>query len=161
MFGPGRHWCIRGRLPPSAGESVTNLQALLSDMTPVLAQQLRSVGGFDIFQFCPRMDGGNHRDVMMVHRFDLLRQALGAIRSFGLEDTDASGALCLARTHKLDACFVDTSMCLRANVPKAYDFLGSNETTKRLGDMINDELRPWIGELARSVQAEYSAATPP
>ena len=53
------------------------------------------------------MDGGfKDRDVPVADRFDLLRQALGAILSLGLKYTVAADALCLARTHKLDACFV-------------------------------------------------------
>ena len=87
------------------------------------------------------MDGGNKdRDVPVVDRFYLLRQALAAILSLGLKYTVASDALCLARTHRLDACFVDESMSLRAHVLKYYDFLGGSETTKRIER--HDQRRP-------------------
>ena len=97
-------------------------------------------------------------------RFDLLRQAMGSVLSLGLKTRLGLDALCLARTHKLDACFVDGSMSLRAHVLKPYNVLliGGSEATKILGNMINDDLRLWIGELTgTAVQAEYSAVTPP
>ena len=106
-LGPRRHWFMRDRIPPSTGESVTDQQAMLGDMLEVtteVAQQLRSLGGFEILGFRPRMDGGNNdRDVPVADRFDLLRQKLGANLSLGLKDMVAADALCLARTHKLDA----------------------------------------------------------
>ena len=152
-LGPRRHWFIRGWIPPSTVESVANLQAMLGDMlevTPEVAQQLRSLGGFEILGFRLRMDGGfNDRDVPVADRFDLLRQALGAILSLGLKDTVAADALCLARTHKLNDCFVDANTSLRAHVLKYYDFLEGRETIFFLGDMINDDLRLWIGDLTR------------
>ena len=95
---------------------------MLGDMLaviPEVAQQLQPLSGFEILRFRPRMDGGdNDRDVPVSDRFDLLRQALGAFLSLGLKHTAASDALCLARTHKLDACFVDASTSLRAHVLK-------------------------------------------
>ena len=121
------------------------MQAMLCDMlevTPEVAQQLRSLCGFEILGFRLRMDGGfNDRDVPVADRFDLLRQALGAILSLGLKDTVAADALCLARTHKLNDCFVDANTSLRAHVLKYYDFLEGRETIFFLGDMINDDLR--------------------
>ena len=120
------------------------------EVTPEVAQQLRSLGRFEILQ----MDGGNNdRDVPVVDRFDLLRQAFGPSLSLGLKCTVAANALCLARTHKLGACFVDTTTSLRVHVLKYYDFLGGSETKKILGDMINDDLRLWVGDLTRTVQA--------
>ena len=89
----------------------------------------------------------------VVDRFDLLRQAFGPSLSLGLKCTVAANALCLARTHKLGACFVDTTTSLRVHVLKYYDFLGGSETKKILGDMINDDLRLWVGDLTRTVQA--------
>ena len=59
----------------------------------------------------------------------------------GLKDTVAADALCLARTHKLDTCFIDASTSLQARVLKNYNFLGGSETTIVLADMINDDLR--------------------
>ena len=53
-LGPRRHWFIRGRIPTSTGESVADLQAMLGDMlevTPEVAQQLRSLGGLEILGF--------------------------------------------------------------------------------------------------------------
>lgn len=73
----------------------------------------------------------------------------------------AADALCLARTHKLDACFVDASTSLRAHVLKHYNFLRGSGTSDFFGEMINDDLRLWIGDLTRMVQAEFSAATSP
>ena len=58
-LGPRSHWFLRGRLPPSTGESVADLQALLADISqvkPDVVQQLRSLGGFDTLQFRPRME---------------------------------------------------------------------------------------------------------
>ena len=112
--------------------------------------------------FHPHMDGGfNDRDVPVADRFDLLRPVLEAILSLGLKDTVVADALCLARTHKLDDCFVDASTSLRAHVLKYHNVLGCRDTTELLGDMINDDLRLWIGDLTRMVQAQCSAATPP
>jgi len=163
--GPRRHWFVRGRAPQSTGESVDDLQALLGDMLEVtaeVAQQLRALGGFDVLQFRPRMEAGSSdRDVPVADRFDLLRQALGSVLRLGFKDTVARDALCLARTHKIDACFVDASMSLRAHVLKHYSFLSGAETTKILGNMINEDLRLWVGDLTRTVQAEYSATVPP
>ena len=160
-LGPRRHWFICSRIPASTGESVADLQAMLGDVlevTPAVTQQLRSLGGFEILGFRPRMDGGfNDRDVPVADRFDLLRQALGAILSLGLKDTVAADALCLTRTHKLGACFVDASTSLRAHVLKCYNFFGGRETTKNLGDMINDDLRLWIGDLTRMVHQNVAA----
>ena len=78
-----------------------------------------------------------------------------------MKDPVVADALCLARTHKLNDCFVDANTSLRAHVLKYYNFLGGSETTKILADMINDDLRLWIGDLTRMVQAEFSAATSP
>eukprot|EP00904_Undaria_pinnatifida_P002616 jgi/Undpi1/12355/HiC_scaffold_5.g02027.m1 len=79
---PRRHWFIRGRIPPSTGESVADWQAMLGDMlevTPEVAQQLRSLGGFDIMGFSARMDGGfNDRDVPVADRFDCCGKHWGA-----------------------------------------------------------------------------------
>ena len=53
------------------------MQAMLSDMlevSPEVAQQLRSMGGFEVLGFRPRMGGGfNDGDVPVADRFDLLR----------------------------------------------------------------------------------------
>ena len=86
------------------------------------------------------MDGFYDRDVPVADGFDLMRQTLGVILSLGRNDTVAADALCLARTHKLDACFVDARTSLRAHVFKYNNFLGGSETTEFLGDMINDDL---------------------
>ena len=97
----------------------------------------------------------------MVDRFNLLRQSLKALLSFGLEDTVAVDAMCLMRTHKLGACFVDASTSLPAHVLKRNSFPGSGETSKNLGNLLNDDLRLQVGELTRTAKAAYSAATPP
>ena len=55
-----RHWFIRGRISSSTRESVADLQAMLGDLpevTPEVAQQLGSLGRFEILGFHPRMDG--------------------------------------------------------------------------------------------------------
>ena len=102
------------------------------EVTPEVAHQLQSLGGFDILGILPRMDGGfNDRDVPVADQSDLLRQALGEILSLGLKYTVATDALCLARTRKLDACFVDAITSRRAHVLKYYNFLGGSETTKK------------------------------
>ena len=90
------------------------------------------MGIFEILGFHPHMDGGfNDRDVPVADQSDLLRQALGEILSLGLKYTVATDALCLARTRKLDACFVDAITSRRAHVLKYYNFLGGSETTKK------------------------------
>ena len=53
------------------------MQAMLDcmlEVTPEVAQQLRSMGGFEVLGFRPRMGGGfNDGDVPVADRFDLLR----------------------------------------------------------------------------------------
>ena len=81
-LGSRRQWVLRGRIPTATGESVADLQALLGDIleeTPEVAQQLRSMGGFDMLLFRPRMGAGSGHEVPVVDRFDLLRQAIGSV----------------------------------------------------------------------------------
>ena len=46
-----RHWLIRGRIPPSLGESPADVQAFVGESVKVtsrVADQLRSLSGFDV-----------------------------------------------------------------------------------------------------------------
>ena len=161
---PRRHWVRHGRIPTATGESVSDLQALLGDiaeMTPEVAQQLRPMGFFNIVQIRPRMGAGSVRDVPVADRFDLWRQAMGSVPSLGLGDTIAVGALCLTRLHKLNARFFKAITALRAHALKHIDSLGSGQSTKILGGMINGDLSLWIGEHTNASQGDYSATTPP
>lgn len=102
----------------------------------------------------PCREAGSNRDVPVVDRFDLLPQSLKAVPRL----TRWWWTLCASC-----GCtsFVDASTSLRGPVPKHYSFLGSDETLKIQGNMINDDLHLRVGELTRTVKADYSAATPP
>ena len=82
------------------------------------------MGGFNILQFRRHTGAGSDREASVVDRFDLLRQAVGSVVRLGLNDTVAVDALRLTQMHKLDACFVNAIMALRARVRNTYWIFG-------------------------------------
>ena len=54
-------------------------------MTPEVAQQLRSMGGFNVLHFRPRMGSGSDHGIPIVGRFDLLRQAMESAAKLGFQ----------------------------------------------------------------------------
>ena len=77
-----RHWLIRGRIPPAISESPADIQAFVEEsvnVTARVADQLRSLNGFDVALFGPRSDVPVGDSIMITECLELLRSAIAAV----------------------------------------------------------------------------------
>ena len=73
------------------------------NVTSRVADQLRSLSGFDVAQFGPRSDVPVGDSIMIADRLEVLRSAILAVLSVGLASDVGDGTACLARVAALSA----------------------------------------------------------
>ena len=88
----GKHWVLRGRIPPNIGDSAADIQSVVGEdvnVTTSVATQLRAISDFDVRAYGPRAEGMVEHLLMVADRLDFLRQALVAVLSVGFSlDSD-------------------------------------------------------------------------
>ncbi len=146
------HWLIRGRFPPNLSESPADVQAFVEEsvnVTPRVADQLRSLSGFDVAQFGPRSDVPVADSIMIDDHLELLRSAIVAAFSAGLASDVSDDSACLARVAALSASSTAVAAYLRTHVLINYTNLSTPAARGVICDMINHDLRVWVQDLVR------------
>ena len=87
-----KHCVLRGRIPPSIGDSASDIQSSVGEavnVTTAVATQLCAISDFDVRAYRPRAEGMVDHLLMVADRLDFLRQALVAVLSVGFSlDSD-------------------------------------------------------------------------
>ena len=130
-------------------------------VTTRVADQLRSLSGFDVAQFGPRSDVPVGDSMMIADCLELLRSASVAVLSVGLSSGVSDGSSCLARVAALNVSFTAVATQLRTHILINYTNLSTPAARGTMCEMVNNDLRLWVRDIVRFARKVRSEVVPP
>lgn len=153
-------WALRSIMGPDLGSSVGELQSVMGDLLEVNtanAAMLRACGGWKVLDFHTK--GGASTTSVQDH-FAILIESIKTLLTYDIEQSDATGAACLARMQPKFSALDRTRLQLRTHALQNSDIYSDPRGRASLVETINKDLDTFSADIRKWVLLSFDAQVP-